>query len=94
VSLTRYQLLEAGGFQVKHISLHPRLTPLTGPLVDWLRLFCRNSWLHSLPDAEAESIMNEVQDMCRIDNCDTKGQWIMMYVRLRFVAVLPETSGI
>jgi hypothetical protein len=72
---------------VDHISLHPRLTPLIGPLIDWLQLFCRNSFLKGISDDEAETILNEVQDFCKIDCCDTQGNWSIMYVRLRFVAI-------
>lgn len=82
------QLLESNGFRVEHVSLTPRLTPLTGPLADWLRLFCRNSFLAGVPDADAEEIIAEVQELCRVDCCDSSGNWAMMYTRLRFAAVM------
>ncbi|KAG8984974.1 hypothetical protein FRB94_004119 [Tulasnella sp. JGI-2019a] len=40
-------LLEKGGFQVAHISLNPRITPLPGSVVDWMRTFCRESGLQT-----------------------------------------------
>jgi hypothetical protein len=67
--------------------LHARLTPLNGSVYDWMQLFCRNSFLESMPDQEAEEIMREVEDVLRIDCCDAEGKWAMMYTRLRFVAV-------
>ncbi|KAG9089834.1 hypothetical protein FRC07_012249, partial [Ceratobasidium sp. 392] len=37
------KVLEAEEFQVRHISLHPRITPLPGHLNDWLLTFARTS---------------------------------------------------
>lgn len=68
--------------------MHPRLTPLPGPLLDWLRLFCRNSALANVGDDEAEEILQEIQKVCEVDCRDEKGNWCIMYVRLRFAAVL------
>ncbi|EIN12393.1 S-adenosyl-L-methionine-dependent methyltransferase [Punctularia strigosozonata HHB-11173 SS5] len=84
------RLLESSGFEVVEITLNPRFTPLNGPLVDWLRLFCRTSWLAAIDNKEAEEIMYEVQDMCRVDCMDSDGNWAIMYTRLRFKAVLPQ----
>lgn len=41
-------------------------------------------------DTEAEEILNEVAESYRVDGYDpyTK-KWALMYVRLRFVAILP-----
>ncbi|CCM06916.1 uncharacterized protein FIBRA_09228 [Fibroporia radiculosa] len=82
-------LLEAAGFEVQHISLNPRVTPLPGPLTDWLRLFARPYFMEGLSDEEAEAVMAEVQEMCRVDCCDSQGKWCIMYTRLRVAAVLP-----
>ncbi|GAW09077.1 S-adenosyl-L-methionine-dependent methyltransferase [Lentinula edodes] len=81
-------LLEAEGFDVTHISLTPRLTPLETGLYGWLNTFARGSWLKDLTEQEADEIMKEVEEMCRIDCQDGNGNWAMVYVRLRFVAVL------
>jgi len=83
-------LLKSVGFDVQHISLNPRITPLAGPLVDWLRLFCRPYFMRDLPDEEAEEIMSTVQDMCAVDCRDSQGRWTMMYTRLRVAATLPS----
>ncbi|EGN98113.1 hypothetical protein SERLA73DRAFT_182980 [Serpula lacrymans var. lacrymans S7.3] len=82
-------LLQSSGFHVDHISLHPRLTPLSaGGLHGWLHLFARNSFLKIFNDKEAEEIINEVVQMCEVDCKDGRGEWSMMYVRLRFSATL------
>jgi hypothetical protein len=83
------RLLEAAGFHVVEITLAPRFSPLNGPLIDWVRLFCRNSWLTGMDDEEAEQIMKEVQDVCKPDCMDEDGNWAVMYTRLRFKAILP-----
>ncbi|KAF9258037.1 S-adenosyl-L-methionine-dependent methyltransferase [Marasmius fiardii PR-910] len=82
------KLLVQHGFEVKHISLNPRLTPLPAGMKGWLDVFVCNSWLHGVSEEEANDIMNEVEDICRIDCQDGEGNWSMMYVRLRFVGVL------
>ena len=81
------QLLEASGFQVQSISLHPRITPLPGPLIDWLRTFSRTSFLRHLEEQEAEEIISMAQDICRPDCMDEQGRWSIMYCRLRVVAI-------
>ncbi len=75
---------------MSHISLHPRLTSLTGTngLYNWLKLFVRPFFLGTFNDEEAESIMNEVVKICEVDCRDASGNWAVMYVRLRFAAVL------
>ncbi|KAJ3766029.1 S-adenosyl-L-methionine-dependent methyltransferase [Lentinula raphanica] len=84
------KLLQAEGFAVSHISLTPRLTPLEAGLYGWLSTFVRGSWLKDLSDGEAEEVMREVEEMCRVDCQDGNGNWAVVYVRLRFVAVLAE----
>ncbi|OCH91118.1 S-adenosyl-L-methionine-dependent methyltransferase [Obba rivulosa] len=80
-------LLVSTGFEVQHISLHPRRTPLSGTLVDWMRLFCRGTMFQSMGDEETEEIMCRVEDICRVDCMDEQGNWWLMYCRLRVVAV-------
>ncbi|KAE9402304.1 S-adenosyl-L-methionine-dependent methyltransferase [Gymnopus androsaceus JB14] len=82
------KLLETEGFKVDHISLTPRFTPLEAGLFNWLSTFVRGSWLKDLPEQETIEIMKEVEEICRVDNQDGNGKWAMIYVRLRFVAVL------
>ncbi|KAG6903281.1 hypothetical protein C0995_000176 [Termitomyces sp. Mi166 len=71
-------LLTDAGFQVEHISLNPRFTPLTGGLAEWLRLFTRHSFLGDLSDEEAEEIIDEVAQICREDCQDKSGKWVMI----------------
>ncbi|KAF9046488.1 S-adenosyl-L-methionine-dependent methyltransferase [Panaeolus papilionaceus] len=86
------KLLVEGGFEVKHIEITPRITPLTTDVYDWLNLFVRNSFLRQFSDEEASEIMKVVQEQCRIDCQDASGKWQMMYVRLRFSAT-PISCG-
>ncbi|KAI0734765.1 S-adenosyl-L-methionine-dependent methyltransferase [Fomitopsis betulina] len=84
------ELLESAGFDVETISLHPRVTPLNGAVIDWLRLFARPHFLAGFEDKEAEEIMQAVQDICAVDCRDSQGRWSMVYIRLRVVAVARE----
>ena len=45
--------------------------------------------LKTLPESEREEVMNEVQKLCEVDCKEPggEGRWMIMYVRLRFVAV-------
>ncbi|KAG6828285.1 hypothetical protein H0H92_008495 [Tricholoma furcatifolium] len=82
------KLLTTAGFQVKHISLNPRITPLIGGAVEWLQLFARHSFMGDLSDEEAKEIIEDAAEICRVDCQDKSGKWSLMYVRLRFVAVI------
>lgn len=42
-----------------------------------------------MDDDEAEQVMQEVSDLCAPDMKDEKGGWAIMYVRLRFRALVP-----
>ncbi|KAH7925884.1 S-adenosyl-L-methionine-dependent methyltransferase [Leucogyrophana mollusca] len=89
-SIEEYRsLLESSGFRVDSISLNPRLTPLPdGGLHGWLCLFARGTFLRKFSDEDASNIINEVVQMCEVDCKNEKGEWAMMYVRLRFSATL------
>ncbi|KAJ7920843.1 S-adenosyl-L-methionine-dependent methyltransferase [Mycena leptocephala] len=82
------KLLIAASFQPLEISLTPRVTPLSDGIRGWLEVFARKSILKDCPDSEATEIINEVEEVCRVDCQDTLGNWYMMYTRLRFSAVL------
>ncbi|TFK70363.1 S-adenosyl-L-methionine-dependent methyltransferase [Pluteus cervinus] len=82
------KLLVTAGFEPVHVSLTPRITPISTGLGDWQQLFVRNSFLKDLSDEEAAEIMDEVENICRVDCQDQSGKWAMMYMRLRFSAVL------
>ncbi|KZV78382.1 S-adenosyl-L-methionine-dependent methyltransferase [Exidia glandulosa HHB12029] len=90
-STSEYQkVLESAGLVVSSISLHPRLTPLNGPLADWLELFARPSMLREFDEKTAKEIVMEVQNMCERDCKDADGNWAIMYCRLRFRAEKPQ----
>lgn len=46
--------------------------------------------LAGLSDIEAEQVVEEVVKECETDMKDEKGNWFIMYVRLRFKAVKPN----
>ena len=82
------KLLVSAGFEIKHITLTPRMTPLDAGLFTWLDLFVRSSFLRDFEDKEAYEIMHEVEEKCRIDCQDSNGKWWMMYTRLRVSAIV------
>jgi hypothetical protein len=95
------KLLIAAGFEPLSIELYPRPTQLPTSLYGWLQTFARSSFLASFDDAEAEAIMRQVEAACAPDcryeemddeTGEVKERWEVMYVRLRFVAVLKPDS--
>ncbi|KAJ9107570.1 hypothetical protein QFC21_001029 [Naganishia friedmannii] len=92
-------LLISAGFAVRSIELIPRSTRLPTSLYGWLTTFARSSFLSSFSDNEAAEIMHEIEDACapdcRYEELDEKTgalmeKWEVMYVRLRFEAVLEK----
>jgi len=81
-------LLTTAGFEITHISLSPRITPLSGGLYEWLELFVRHLFLQKFTDEKASEIMREVEARCRRDCQDDNGNWAIMMTRLRFSAVM------
>lgn len=79
-------LLIQEGFKVDHISLNPRITPLPTGLKGWLDTFGRHAMLGQFDDVEAEKIIEEVVKICEVDMKDNRGDWAMMYMRLRWKA--------
>jgi len=88
LSMTFAQLLTAASFEPQHMSLTPRVTPLASGIIGWLTVFARTSILRKFSDEEATEIMKEVEEICRVDFQDRSGQWAMVYMRLRFSAIL------
>jgi hypothetical protein len=88
LTIVHVQLLVTAGFEPTHMSITPRITPLPTGLYEWLRLFVRNSFLRVFDEEEADRIMREVVENCRVDCQDATGNWAMTYMRLRFSAVL------
>ncbi|KAK7048129.1 hypothetical protein R3P38DRAFT_2867546, partial [Favolaschia claudopus] len=82
------KLLTAASFEPLQIILTPRITPLADGVRGWLEVFARKSILADFPDDEATNIIDEVEDVLRVDCQDREGNWSMVYTRLRFRAVL------
>jgi trans-aconitate methyltransferase len=76
--------LTAHGFVVRQISLIPRPTPLPTGIRGWLGIFERAT-LDRL-GADAESAIDEIEELLRPSLCDAHGRWTADYVRLRFSA--------
>ena len=45
--------------------------------------------LEGLNDAEQEEVISEIAEMYEVDGLDESGKLSILFVRLRFVAVLP-----
>ena len=76
--------LVAHGFTVEEIALIPRPTPLATGMRGWLQVFERST-LDRLGD-DAETVLDEIENLLRPSLCDVAGQWTADYVRLRFRA--------
>ncbi|KAK8865596.1 hypothetical protein IAR55_000740 [Kwoniella newhampshirensis] len=62
------KLLEQHNLTPQNVQLVPRPTPLPTSLRGWLVTFARNSFLSSFSDQEADEIMDQVSEICRVDN--------------------------
>jgi hypothetical protein len=81
---------DAGGFEVRHIALIPRPTPLPGDVMGWLVTFA--VCFTSLPLAAREDYLECVRERIKPHLCGANGNWTADYVRLRFEAHLLESS--
>ena len=70
------------------ISLAPRPTLLTRHILDWLRLFTKNTaFFRGIDPDKTEVMLGEVADACEVDAKDMDtDRWMIMYVRLRVLA--------
>ncbi len=80
------ELLEGHGFEVSRIGLYPRPTPLKTGMAEWLKVF-RAPFFDQF-GAEADEVLQKVEDLLRPSLCDACGNWTADYVRLRFEAHL------
>jgi trans-aconitate methyltransferase len=78
-------LLEACGFEIKHMALIPRPTQLTGDVSGWLDMFAQ-PYTALLPITEKQGFISEIVGALRHALCDAHGNWTADYVRLRFSA--------
>ncbi|HEX5321831.1 MAG TPA: methyltransferase domain-containing protein [Stellaceae bacterium] len=81
--------LEAAGFRVEEIAIHPRPTVLQSGIDAWLDNFTED-FFAPLPPADRALARSEVIDLLRPVLVDETGTWIADYVRLRFKAVRPR----
>ncbi len=81
--------LEKQDFEVREISLFDRPTPLPGEIGDWLETFAE-SYIGDLPRDLRQAVVTEVTQWLQPMLVDESGVWIADYVRLRFLAVLPQ----
>ena len=82
-------LLEAGGFDVTHLTYFARPTPLDNcpnGLSDWIRMFSGN-FLAAAPAGGEARVVARTEELCRERLCPD-GRWLTDYTRLRFRAQL------
>jgi trans-aconitate methyltransferase len=77
--------LERAGFQVEHIALIPRPTPLPTGMRGWLETFAL-PFTKSVQEGQRAAFLDEVTEWLRPVLCDGSGKWTADYVRLRFLA--------
>jgi hypothetical protein len=58
-------------------------------MIDFFRAIYKVAFLRGLSDEEAEDIMQEISDICAVDQRDQNGTWSYMYVPLRFRVISP-----
>lgn len=83
------QRLEHAGFRTRYIELIPRPTPLPTGMRGWLETFAR-PFTNSVPKDARVAFLDEVTEKLRPVLCDSSHQWTADYVRLRFLAQLPD----
>ncbi|MEL7462578.1 MAG: methyltransferase domain-containing protein [Pseudomonadota bacterium] len=78
--------LEAAGFAVEEIAIHPRPTPVKAGMEAWLETLAAPALAH-LPEAERAAARAEAAALVKSALCDADGNWVADYSRLRFRAV-------
>jgi hypothetical protein len=81
---TQARRLEAAGFRVRAVGLHPRPTPLPTGMEGWLRTFS-GPFQRGLGTAERHALLRDAQRRLHALHDPAEG-WVADYVRLRFVA--------
>ncbi|KAK6907680.1 hypothetical protein L486_05596 [Kwoniella mangroviensis CBS 10435] len=62
------KVLRSSSLTPQSVNLVPRPTPLPTDLRGWLETFARNSFLSSLTDEQANQVLDDVVEKCRVDN--------------------------
>lgn len=83
-------LLAGAGFVAIDAKIIPRPTPLPTGMVGWLKTF-RQGFLDTMgvPQHEQPALWQEIADFLKPILCDSSGNWVADYVRLRFTATKP-----
>lgn len=80
--------LQAAGFEVDHIELFGRQTPLPTGMRNWLEVFA-NPFFAGIDDAARGPMLDEIAALLAPSLRDNEGNWVADYVRLRFAARKP-----
>ncbi|MEO1159580.1 MAG: methyltransferase domain-containing protein, partial [Pseudomonadota bacterium] len=70
-------MLTDAGFEVRRVGLYPRPTPFNTGMKEWLKLF-RKPFFEQFGD-EADSVLDEVEQLLRPSLCDARGNWTADY---------------
>lgn len=81
------KLLEENGFKVEHCELHPRITEIDTDVAGWIEMFGFNFLEPLSSDEERKQVALEVQEYLRPSYQREDGKWVIMYNRLRVVAI-------
>lgn len=84
-------ILETAGFKVDVCEIIPRPTPLPTGMSAWLNTF-RGGFIDSagVPPEKRAQVIEDIRAMLRPILADDAGNWVADYVRIRFLASLPE----
>jgi len=85
-------MLRDGGFAVQSAAIIPRPTPLPTGIEGWLATFAA-PLLPELAPLDRAALMDEVASLLAPALRTDTGEWIADYVRLRFLAIKPETTA-
>ncbi|CAO3630629.1 unnamed protein product [Mucor hiemalis] len=80
-------LLEENGFHVEHCQLNPRMTELDTDVAGWIEMFGFDFLKPLSSDEERTQVAKEVQEYLRPSYQREDGKWVIMYNRLRVVAI-------
>jgi SAM-dependent methyltransferase len=81
-------LLVEQGFELEHIELFDRFTPLPAHLNEWLEAFCQ-AFFTNVDVTQKKHIIGQVTNLLKPDLL-VNGQWHVDYVRLRIKAIKPQ----
>lgn len=80
-------LLKDNGFKVLHAELVPRMTELNTDIAGWIEMFGFDFLKPLKSDQERQEVIQEVQEHLRPAYQREDGKWVVMYNRLRIIAI-------